>query len=380
MTVDPIYLDYAATTPLDEDVLAEMLPFLTQNYGNPSSVYALGRHARYTLETCRKRVAVVLDVEPSEIVFTSGGTEANNTVILGAHGGIVTSKAEHDAVLQPVLRIPDSVTLDVTESGAIDTSQLERLVSGPKSFALGSFMAVNNELGTINPIGEISEILRAHGVFFHSDAVQAAVCQDLSKLASMVDYMSLSGHKIGGPKGAGVLFVRAGAPLNPLIHGGGQEQDRRSGTENLAGIVGFTRALEKAASHRSMAIGVLSELRNQLITYFAERLGSNTRILSPINESDSSPHILSVLFSSSNDAGLDGEMLLLGLDVEGVYASAGSACSSGTIGKSHVIEALDIPPSLARGVVRFSLSTNVSPSVLLEALKRVERVVRRMID
>ncbi|HAY36381.1 MAG TPA: cysteine desulfurase NifS [Bacteroidetes bacterium] len=381
MSRETTYLDHAATTPLLPEVLDAMLPFLTDSFGNPSSVYGPGRQARHVVEKCRMRVADVLGVGSAEIVFTSGGSESNNTVLQLDLDFIVSSQTEHEAIREPLLQRENVVLLEPDVYGCIEPEALESVLAGREFLphrCLGSFMAVNNELGSINPIAALSISLRDRGILFHTDAVQAAGMLDLAKLASDVDYLTLSGHKMGGPKGIGALFARAGAPLTPLISGGGQEQDRRAGTENVPGIVGFTLALELAERRRLNTCEHLSALRIQLVeelkTHFGERVFINTAL----EPGMSSPHVLNVLFLDERGQGLDGEMLILGLDVEGVFVSAGSACSSGTIGTSHVLRAVGIAPDQSKGALRISFAAASSQADVDRLVAALKDVVNRM--
>ena len=374
----PIYLDHAATSPVLEQVLDAMLPYLGLEYGNPSAVYTSGRRARHTIDKCRADVAELLGVGSAEIIFTSGGTESNNTVIATfskpGRLGVISSKAEHEAILEPVKQLKSHKLLSPNEWGQISPEVVRD--EDLRSFELASFMLVNNELGVISPLEDLLPSLRAHNVLLHTDAVQAARFMDLRGICRHVDYLSLSGHKIGGPKGTGVLFVRAGAPLEPLIRGGGQEQDRRAGTENVASIVGFTSALTIASETRGEFVRHTTELRDLLIDKLSTELKERVRFNS--NPELGAPHILNLLLLSEEGVGVDGEMLILGLDIEGVYASAGSACSSGTVKPSHVLDAIGVPDRLASGSLRLSLGPDTSTEDVSDAAERIVRVVNRM--
>jgi cysteine desulfurase len=378
MSVPPIsYLDHAATSPVLPVVLEEMLPWFTSEYGNPSSVYGPGRKARHALESYRVRVAEVLGVGPAEIVFTSGGSESNNTVLsrhAGGAGGAVTSSVEHEAVLEPVRRLERHRILSPDREGRMTCAQLER--EEVEGYGLASFMLVNNELGTINPIVQLAEWCKERGMLFHTDAAQAARTIDLRPVAAGVDYLSLTGHKFGAPKGIGLLYVRAGAPFAPLIRGGGQEQERRSGTENVAFAAGITRALEEAVQSRESFVAHAHELRAQLLHSLRLALDQGIQVVSP--EEDCSPHILNLLILGKDGKGVDGEMLILGLDIEGVAVSAGSACSSGTMKVSHVMEALDIPQDKARGALRLSFGPQTTGDDVERTVRALTTVVGRM--
>lgn len=366
MTPTPAtYLDHAATSPVLPVVVEEMMPWFTTEFGNPSSVYGQGRKARHALESYRARVADVLGVGPAEVVFTSGGSESNNTVLskhAGGSRGVLTSSVEHEAVLEPVRRLANHRIVAPDAHGRVTPELLE--LSGAEALGMASFMLVNNELGTINPVAELAAWCRRRDMLFHTDAAQAVRTLDLKPVAGAVDYMSLTGHKFGAPKGIGLLYVRAGSPYAPLILGGGQEQDRRSGTENVAFAAGITRALEEASNGREAFVRHARNLRGQLLTALRDMFGEAIQIMSP--EEDCSPHILNLLVLSDTGRGVDGEMLILGLDIEGIAVSAGSACSSGTMKISHVMEALDVSPEKARGALRLSFG----PQTLEEDVRR----------
>ena len=375
-TSDAIYLDHAATSPLRRPVLDAMMPYLTEHFGNPSSVYASGREARHTLEKCRARVAELIGAGSAEVFFTSGGSESNNTAIRSAFREgrpLLTSAAEHEAVLEPVGSLDEGTTITPDLNGCVSGSMLEaHEIRG----GAVSMMLVNNELGSINPIHELANYCHDNDVLIHTDAVQAARVLDLRSIIPSVDYLSLSGHKLGGPKGVGLLYVRAGAPFKPLILGGGQEQERRAGTENVASIVGFTTALEYAVDQRAQFVEHCRGLKTALIDGLRADLGDLVQVNSP--EEDSSPHIVNLLLLDDNGSGLDGEMLLLGLDIEGVYVSAGSACSSGTVKSSHVLKAIQIPGHKAKGAIRISFGPESSVDEVREAVRRILLVSKRM--
>ena len=353
------------------------MPWLTTEYGNPSSVYGRGRKARYTLENCRARVADVLGVGPAEVVFTSGGSESNNTVLMptsGAGRGVITSSVEHEAVLEPTRLLASHRVITPDSEGRITVERLEQ--EGAKNYGLASFMLVNNELGTINPLVELATWCHEHGMLVHTDAAQAVRTIDLKPVVSAVDYLSLTGHKFGAPKGIGILYVKAGSPLSPLIRGGGQEQERRSGTENVAFVAGMTRALEAASSGRDAFTERAITLRHLLVSELESRLGNGIEIMSP--ESGCSPHIINVLVLNEDGLGVDGEMLILGLDIEGVAVSAGSACSSGTMKVSHVMEALGVSAEKARGALRLSFGPQTTETDIMMFADALDRVMSRM--
>ncbi|MEM1042713.1 MAG: cysteine desulfurase family protein [Bacteroidota bacterium] len=384
-----VYLDHAATTPLDERVLDAMLPYLREHYGNASSVHALGRRARFAVESARERVAGILGAEPGEVIFTSGGTEADNAALRGVltapdrrGPGLVTGAAEHEAILRPAEALRDAghpvTILTPSPSGAVTADQIAEAITDETG--LVSVMAVNNELGTLSPVREIAAVCRARGVPFHTDAVQAAGLYPLDVNDLGVDLLSLSAHKVYGPKGAGVLWVRTGTPFAPLVVGGSQERRRRGGTENVAAVVGLAEALALAAEMAEVERKRLTALCDRLAGAVRDAFGETVRFNTPVGDSpgDSAPHILNVSFPPVDGRALDGEMLLLGLDVAGVHVSSGSACASGAVEPSHVLRALDVPRETANATVRFSLGHGTTEADLDFAAEQLATVVGRM--
>jgi cysteine desulfurase len=380
------YFDHAATTPLDPEVFEEMLPFFREQFGNPSSVHALGRRARLAVEDARDRVAAVLGCEPAEVIFTGGGTEADQLAIAGvlehpsASGArLVTSAAEHDAVLQAAASVAargHPVTrLAPTPDGGVDPDALDAALAGG-DVGLVSLMWVNNELGTIAPLAEVAARCRQRGVPLHSDAVQAAAVLPLAVDDHGADLLSLSGHKLYGPKGVGVLYVRGGTPLAPLVVGGGQERGRRGGTENVAGVVGMAAALERAASRAGQERARLASLNERLRAGVAARLGDRARINTPSGDA-AAPHILNVSFPPAAGRALDGEMLLLALDMAGIAASSGSACASGAVQPSHVLEAIGLGRETARATVRLSMGRATDEAAVDAAVDALAAAVER---
>ena len=357
-----IYLDHAGTTPTDPGVLEAMLPYFTQLYGNPSSVHTVGQEARHALDNARERVSRTLGCRTSEVVFTSGGTESDNSAIIGAATAlhetgnhIITTSVEHHAVLhtcQYLENLGYEVTfLPVDEFGAVSPEQVYN-ATRPDTTVV-SIMYANNEIGTINPIAQISEAVQGRAreldrtIVMHSDAVQAAGFLDLNVRKLGVDMMSLSGHKFYGPKGTGVLFVRRGAPFLPLLLGGGQERERRSGTENIAGIVGLAAALDLADAGREAASQHCAALRDRIIREVTDSIPDTNLNGHP---TERLPNNINFSFE-----GVEGESILLGLDMAGVAASSGSACSSGSLEPSHVLLALGQTAELARSSLRITL-------------------------
>ena len=357
-----VYLDHAGTTPLAPEVLRAMTPYFTELFGNPSSIHTVGQEARYALDEARERVARVLNCRPRDVVFTSGGTESDNAAIVGGATAlqetgnhVITSSVEHHAVLHTAQHLESQgfeVTyLPVDSDGMVQPEAVLRAITDKTT--LVSIMYANNEIGVVNPIPEIAQVIRQRAaelsrtILFHTDAVQAAGYLDLDVRMLGVDLLSLSGHKFHGPKGTGVLFIRRGAPFLPYLLGGGQERERRSGTENIPGIVGLSVALEAADARREETGRHCAELRDRIVYEVLERVpgsrlnGHPTRRL-PNNANFSFP-------------GVEGEPILLGLDMAGIAASSGSACSSGSLEPSHVLLALGQSAEVARGSLRLTL-------------------------
>ena len=383
-----IYLDHAGTTPMDPRVFDAMRPYFTELYGNPSSVHTIGQEAKYALDNARERVAEVLGCRSSEVVFTSGGTEADNAALHGVATALhetgnhlITSGVEHHAVLHTCQYLEnrgyDVTYLPVDAFGMIGPESVYNAI-GPRT-TLVSIMYANNEIGTINPLADIAAAVRRRAeeldrtIVLHTDAVQAAGFLDLNVRRLGVDMLSLSGHKFYGPKGTGVLYLRRGTPYLPLLLGGGQERERRSGTENIAGIVGLARALELADGEREGAAAHCAALRDRIIQWAAANLpdtalnGHPTRRL-PNNVNFSFP-------------GVEGESILLGLDMKGIAASSGSACSSGSLEPSHVLLALGQTAELARSSLRITLgkeNTDAEVDWLLAALADLVPRLRAM--
>lgn len=389
------YLDHAATTPLREEVLDAMLPYLREHFGNASSIHGPGRRARVAVEQARRDVAEVLRCEPGEVVFTSGGTEADNSALLGTltgaalretnRPGLVTSAAEHEAIRQPAYRLraeghPVSI-LSPTATGVVSVEDVAAALSG--TVGLVSLMAVNNEVGTVTPVAAIAEVAHAVGARIHTDAVQAANAMPLDVNALGVDLLSLSGHKISGPKGVGVLFVRSGTPFDALVSGGGQERKRRGGTENVASIVGLATALTLAASEREAHAEQMRAHQLDLAGALRDAFGNAIRFNTPLEgfaeaSAETVPHILNVSFRPSAAGPLDGEMLLAGLDLAGVYVSAGSACSSGALEPSPVLKAMGVDRDTASATVRFSFGRDTTSDELREAVRALVPLLERM--
>jgi cysteine desulfurase len=355
---EPIYLDHSATTPVRAEVLEAMLPFFGPRFGNPSSTHRWGREARVALDEARERLARALGASADEICFTSGGTESDNLAVLGAwralhrtKPAIVTTPIEHKAVLAAVDEIEEeggtARVLTVDRNGIVDRASFDEALGDDT--ALCSVMWVNNEVGTIQDIPALAAAARARGVLFHSDGVQALgkVAIDMKSLP--VDYLSISGHKVGAPKGIGALFIRRGAPVAPLLHGGSQDRGRRPGTENVAMSVGFARAVELAVAERETEWTRLERLRNELESALVARIPD---AIIHGRGAPRAPHVLNI-----SVPGTDSESMLMALDLQGVACSAGSACQSGSIDPSHVLTACGVPHELAAASIRLSLGS-----------------------
>ena len=379
-----IYLDHAATTPLDPRVLEAMEPYLKESFGNASSVHGLGRKARVAVEDARERVAALLGAETGEIVFTSGGTESNNAalkgVLNGSRRGLVTSAAEHEAVLMPAERMQKAgrpvTVLQPGAHGAVTVRQVEEALGDET--ALVSLMHANNELGTLTPIREIADLCRARGVVLHCDAVQSAglLALDVSKLG--VDLLSLSAHKFYGPKGVGALYVRGGIDVDPLVEGGSQERKRRAGTENVPAIVGLARALELAVEEAEVRTERIIRLRSRLQRNLEEALGGQYVLNTPVGKADVAPHVLNIAFPPRDGQRYDGEMILLNLDMKDICASAGSACTSGALEPSHVLRAIGLGDDTAAGALRFSLGKDNTEDDVDRAVDALAEAIERM--
>ena len=342
-----MYLDHAATTPMRPEAVEAMLPFLSERFGNPSGAHRFARDARRAIDESRDRVAEVVGCRPGEVVFTSGGTESDNTAITGAIGGRrVCPAAEHHAVLHAVERQGGTVVA-VDGRGRVDLDALAAAL-GP-DVAVVSVMAVNNEVGTVNDLAAVAPVVRdrAPGALLHTDAVQAACWLDLRALWPQVDLLSLSAHKFGGPKGVGVLAVRDGTPIEALIVGGGQERERRSGTHNVAGIVAMAEALACTDTGRAAENVRVAALRDRLVGGLTRDLPGVRETVPPAAKVAGSAH---VMFED-----VESEALLFLLDEAGVCASAASACASGAMDPSHVLAAMGVERSWARGALRMTL-------------------------
>ena len=370
-----IYADHAATTRLSQRALEAMMPYFQSDFGNPSSLYDFGQQAKMNLDAARAKVAACLNAKPEEIVFTSGGTEADNWALKGVAElrgkkgkHIITSAIEHHAVLYTAQYLEkqgfEVTYLPVDSLGRVDPAAVKAAIR-PDTILI-SIMAANNEIGTIEPIAEIGAIAREAGVLFHTDAVQAVGHIPVDVEAWNCDLLSLSGHKFHGPRGIGVLYVRKPLRLPPLIHGGGQERGRRSGTENVAGAVGLAAALQEAVDGMQARNQKLSAQRDRLIEGLT-KLPCSRLTGDPVNRL---PGTASFVFE-----GAEGEALLLHLDAKGICASSGSACSSASLDPSHVLLAIGLPHEVAHGSLRLSLGEENTDEEIDYLLKEVPAVV-----
>lgn len=377
-----VYLDNAATTQPRQEVVEAMLPYLRERYGNPSSIYGIAREARAALDEAREKVARILGADPREVIFTSGGTESDNTAVKGvAYANrdkgkhIITSAIEHHAILDSVKSLEKqgfrATYVPVDSQGMVDPRDVESAITGET--ILISIMHANNEVGTIEPVEEISKIAKERGICFHTDAVQTVghIPIDVRRLG--VDLLSLSAHKFHGPKGVGALYVRGGVRMGRYIDGGAQERNRRAGTENVAGMVGLATALELATAETEQEMRRILKLRDRLIAGIRERI-SHVRLNGhPIRRL---PGNVSFCFEF-----IEGESLLLNLDMLGICGSSGSACTSGSLEPSHVLLAMGIPHEIAHGSLRLTLgrqTTDEDVDYVLEHLPGIVQKLRAM--
>ena len=377
-----VYLDHNATTPLAPDVLRAMMPYLTDEFGNASSIHSVGQRARAGVEQARGQVAALIGARDKEIVFTSGGTEADNLAIRGVVGAaerackhVITSVIEHHAVLNTCQALEAegvSITyLPVSNGGLVDPADVRGAVTADT--VLITVMHANNELGSVQPIAEIAGIAREHKILFHTDAVQSAGKLPLDVHDLGVDLLSLSAHKIYGPKGVGALFVRRNLPLKPLFFGGHHERDRRPGTENVAGIVGLGAAAELATAHLSEEAPRLAALRDELESRLLERV-SHAGVSG--DRGRRTPNTANLYFEF-----VEGEPLVIALDLKGIAVSTGAACSSGAVEPSHVLTAIGLAPERARASLRFSLgrgTTRDDINYVCEVLPGVVEYLREL--
>ena len=374
-----VYLDYSATTPVKEEVLKEMIPYFTEKFGNPSSLYDKGLESKDAVTHAREQVADLINAKPSEVYFTAGGTESDNWALFGTAeklkskgNHIITTKIEHHAILHSCAYLEkegyEVTYLDIDKDGRISLKPLEEAITDKT--ILISIMLVNNEIGTVQPIKEAAAIAKKHGVLFHTDAVQGLGNVDIDVKDMGVDMMSMSSHKIYGPKGSGALYIRKGVVIDNYLHGGAQENRRRAGTENLTGIVGFGKAAELAKANFKGHVEHCSSLRNYL----------KDRIISEIPDTyvngtmeNRHPGNLNITFKY-----IEGESILLLLNQFGISVSTGSACSSTSLEPSHVLTALGVPVEMIHGTVRFTVGDFTTKEDIDYVVDNLKKIVARL--
>lgn len=374
-----VYLDHAATTYVDPAVLEEMLPYFSEKFGNASSIYSFARESRTAIGNARSQIAKALNASDSEIYFTGGGSESDNWAIKGIASKnqekgrhIITSKIEHHAVLHTCEYLEkkgfEVTYLDVDDKGFVSLEQLEKAIR--EDTILVSIMFANNEIGTIQPVEEIGKLCHDKGVYFHTDAVQAFGSVPIDVEAMHIDLLSLSGHKIYGPKGVGALYIRKGVKIDPLIHGGAQERGMRAGTENLAGIVGLGKAAELACEHMEENAKRLCGLRDRLIHKVLEKVPYSRLNGDPTKRL---PNNVNFCFEY-----IEGESLLLRLDMCGIAGSSGSACTSGSLDPSHVLLAIGLPHEIAHGSLRLTLGRRTTEEDIDYVIEKIGPIIEQI--
>lgn len=376
-----VYMDHAATTPVKQDVLNEMIPYFTEKFGNPSSVYSIGRESKAAIEKSRERVAKALGANSDEIFFTGGGSESDNWALKGVAyanrtkgNHIITTKIEHHAILHTCEYLEKNgfeVTyLPVDSDGLISMDDLRKAVK--ETTILVSIMFANNEIGTIQPISEIGKLCRENGITFHTDAVQAVGNVPINVHDMNIDLLSLSAHKFYGPKGVGTLYIRKGVKIHSFIHGGGQEKKRRAGTENLPGIIGLGKAIELATENIASHTEKMAALRDKLISGLIERIPYTKLNGHPVKRL---PGNVNMSFRF-----IEGESLLLLLDEMGICASSGSACSSGSLDPSHVLLSIGLSHEIAHGSLRLAIGDATTEEDIEYVLDVLPKIVKRLRD
>ncbi|WP_102345458.1 cysteine desulfurase family protein [Bacillus sp. Marseille-P3661] len=379
----PIYLDHAATTPTHPEVVAAMIPYMTENFGNPSSVHVYGRRSRHAIDEARSFIAKTIGAHENEIIFTSGGTESDNMALQGIAKAysekgkhIITTSIEHHAILHTCQQLENEgyeiTYLDVNESGEIDLDQLRAAIKD--TTILVSIMFGNNEVGTIQPIKEIGDIISSHNIIFHTDAVQAFGIQSIDVNKLHIDLMSVSAHKINGPKGIGFLYVRNGIKLIPRQFGGEQERKRRAGTENVAGIVGLKAALTISQQQMEEKVELYNQFKQRMTEVFQQE---NIEFSINANEAKAVlPHVFNVAFKGTNV-----ESMLVNLDLAGIAASSGSACTAGSVDPSHVLVAMFGRDSeRIVSSIRFSFGLGNTLEQIEESAYEIVKIVRRLVS
>lgn len=378
-----VYLDYSATTPVRDEVLKEMLPYFTEHFGNASSLYTIGLESKAAIDKAREQVANLIGASPKEIYFTGGGSESDNWVLesiandmksKGKGNHIITSRIEHHAVLHTCQFLEKNgyeVTyLDVEKDGTVTPEALEKAIRDDT--VLISIMYINNEIGTIEPIRELAEVAHKHGILFHTDAVQAVGNTPIDVKAAGIDMLSMSSHKIYGPKGEGALYVRRSVRIPSFIHGGAQEMGKRAGTENLAGIVGFGKAAELAKQNLENHVRHCSELRDYLVQQIMEKI-PDVYLNGPADMSRRHPGNANITFEY-----IEGESILLLLDSFGIAVSTGSACSSKSLEPSHVLSAIGVPDEMIHGTIRFTVGDFTTKEDIDYTVECLVKVVERL--
>lgn len=377
-----IYFDNAATTKLDDEVLSSMMPYLTEEYGNASSIYKLGRESRKAVEDAREKIAKAINSDPSEIYFTSGGTESDNTIVRGIAynyrkkgNHIITSKIEHPAILETCKQLEkegfEVTYINVDSNGIVDLEELKKSIKD--TTILISIMFANNEIGTIQPIKEIGKIAKENNIYFHTDSVQAIGSIKIDVQDMNIGSLSISAHKFHGPKGIGAIYVRKGISFQKFMNGGHQEKNRRAGTENVAAIVGMGKAIELAYKDLDKHVKYIEDLRD----YYNREVQRRIRYVKINGDLENRlPGNSNISFKF-----IEGEGLLLNLDLKGICASSGSACTSGSLDPSHVLLAIGLPHEIAHGSLRISMgkyNTKEEVDYLLDSLEEIVSRLRNM--
>lgn len=374
-----VYMDYSATTPVKKEVLDAMLPYFSEHFGNPSSLYSIAQESKEALERARGQVASLIGAKANEVFFTAGGSEADNWALEGVADAlkdkgnhIITTKIEHHAILHTAEYLEkhgiDVTYLDVDAKGRVNPEDVEKAITDKT--VLISIMMVNNEVGTIEPIKEIAEIAHNHGILLHTDAVQALGNVPIDVNNMDIDLMSMSGHKIYGPKGVGALYIRKGTKISNFIHGGAQEMKKRAGTENLAGIVGFGKAAELAKENLESHIDRVSELRDYFISEVTSKIPDTI-----VNGSMEHRHPGNANISFEY---IEGESMLILLDMNGISVSTGSACSSKSLTPSHVLSAMGIPVERIHGTLRFTIGDPTTKEDIDYVIEKLVEIVQKL--
>lgn len=377
-------MDYSATTPVDPAVVEAMLPYFTATFGNASSIHAFGRETKIPLEESREKIARAIGAKPGEIFFTSGGTEADNHALLGAayaanrlrgKNHLIVSAIEHHAVIHAAEYLRsngfDITVLPVDASGKVDPDDMATAITARTSIA--SVIHANNEIGTIQNIAEIARVAHEHGILLHSDTVQSVGKIPVNVGALSVDMLAVSAHKFYGPKGVGAIYIRNGVEVDSFIHGGAQERNRRAGTENIPLVVGFAAALELSQLGMEESLSRFSSMKSELVRLISGKFDS---VIFNGHPTDALPHIVNISFDSKK-IDIDGEALLLNMDLEGVAVTSGSACSSGSMEPSHVLQAIGRDTKTARASIRFSMGKHTTLGEIAKAVSVLEGVVQR---